>query len=103
MLQLQVKRASVQLDQEKLLYEPETDERVASYVPTASSALRLHAALDLDAQYLNMNINELEPLVEPWEASVHLATPVFDGASEPWRFDLGSGPGCASARWRAMP
>lgn len=75
MLQLQLKRASVQLDQQKLLHEPATDERVASYVPTASSALRLHAALDLDAQYLNMNINELEPLLEPWQLSGHAVKP----------------------------
>ena len=38
--------------------------------------MRGHAALSLDAHYLNMNINELEPLVEPWQMSGHAVKPL---------------------------
>ena len=40
-----------------------------------AAELRLHTALALDAHYLNMNINELEPLVEPWQMSGHAVKP----------------------------
>ena len=61
MLQLNLRRAMLSLHHDQLLHEPPTGEREAKYVPTASSALRLHTALELDATYLNMNINVLEP------------------------------------------
>ena len=42
----------------------------SAYVPQPASWMRAHAMLALDAHYLNMNINELEPLLEPWQVRV---------------------------------
>ena len=80
MLQLNLRRAMVHLEHKQLLNEPSPEkEKVQAYVPRASSELRLHTALQLDAQYLNMNINELEPLIEPWQMSGHAVKPLGRG------------------------
>ncbi len=80
MLQLNLRRAMVHLERKQLLNEPSPEkEKVQAYVPRASSELRLHTALQLDAQYLNMNINELEPLIEPWQMSGHAVKPLGRG------------------------
>ena len=40
-----------------------------------SDSARAHATLRLDAAYLNLNVNQLEPLVEPWEGNALAVVP----------------------------
>ena len=79
MLQLNLRRAMVHVQRkQQLLHEPPPDggKAGAAYVPQQASKMRGHAALALDAHYLNMNINELEPLIEPWVMSGHAVKPL---------------------------
>ena len=78
MLQLNLRRAMVHVQRKQLLHEPPPDggKAGAAYVPQQAAKMRGHAALALDAHYLNMNINELEPLIEPWVMSGHAVRPL---------------------------
>ena len=78
MLQLNLRRAMVHVQRKQLLHEATADgaKPSAAYVPQQAAKMRGHAALSLDAHYLNMNINELEPLVEPWQMSGHAVKPL---------------------------
>ena len=78
MLQLNLRRAMVHVQRKQLLHEPPPDggKAGAAYVPQQAAKMRGHAALALDAHYLNMNINELEPLIEPWVMSGHAVKPL---------------------------
>ena len=78
MLQLNLRRAMVRVQREQLLLHevpPDGAKAPAAYVPHRAGRMRGHAVLALDAHYLNMNINELEPLIEPWQMSGHAVKP----------------------------
>ena len=49
---------------------PAVGQAMISWMPPKADALHLRSELKIDGRYLNMDVNEMEPLAEVWHAAL---------------------------------